>query len=52
MGDNAEVFSGIKKETGVTYPVLVPNIQGCKLAVRFFYTENSKYFGDLEIYKF
>lgn len=34
MGDNAEVFSGIKKETGVTYPVLVPNIQGCKLALK------------------
>ncbi|CAG9855218.1 unnamed protein product [Phyllotreta striolata] len=34
MGDNLEVFSGIDKQTGVTYPVLVPNVQGCKSALK------------------
>lgn len=34
MGDNAEVFSKINKEQGVTYPVLVPNVQGLKSALK------------------
>jgi hydroxymethylglutaryl-CoA lyase len=33
MGDHSEVFSGIKKLDGVSYPVLVPNVQGLKKAL-------------------
>ncbi|XP_072401957.1 hydroxymethylglutaryl-CoA lyase, mitochondrial [Diabrotica undecimpunctata] len=34
MGDNAEVFSRIKKAKDITYPVLVPNVQGLKSAIQ------------------
>jgi len=33
MGDNAEVFKGITKKPGVSYPVLVPNVKGLEKAV-------------------
>ncbi|MEO5560470.1 MAG: hydroxymethylglutaryl-CoA lyase [Dokdonella sp.] len=32
LADAAEVFSGILKKSGVTYPVLVPNLQGYERA--------------------
>lgn len=34
MGDNSEVYSGITKKEGITYPVLVPNIQGMEAALK------------------
>jgi hydroxymethylglutaryl-CoA lyase len=34
MGDNSEVFLGIKKKDGVSYPVLVPNVKGLETAVK------------------
>lgn len=34
MGDNAEVFKGIRKVEGVSYPVLTPNIKGFESAVK------------------
>lgn len=33
LGDASEVFAGIDKERGVTYPVLVPNVTGLKAAM-------------------
>ena len=33
MGDHKEVMAGIKRHPGVTYPVLVPNLQGFQAAV-------------------
>jgi len=33
MGDNEEVYKGITKKPGVSYPVLVPNTQGLKKAL-------------------
>jgi hydroxymethylglutaryl-CoA lyase len=33
MADNAEVMAGIKRKTGVTYPVLVPNVKGFEAAL-------------------
>lgn len=33
MGDNAEVFAGIRKADGISYPVLTPNIKGFESAV-------------------
>lgn len=32
MADNAQVMAGIRKKTGVAYPVLVPNMQGFEAA--------------------
>ena len=34
MGDAEEVFSGIKKEIYVNYPVLVPNLKGLEAALK------------------
>lgn len=34
MGDNAEVFKGINKKAGVSYPVLVPNVKGLETALK------------------
>lgn len=34
MSDNTEVFCGIRKVEGVSYPVLTPNIKGFESAVR------------------
>lgn len=36
MADNTEVMKGINRQPGVTYPVLVPNIQGFEAAVSKF----------------
>lgn len=36
MADNAKVMAGINKHPDVTYPVLVPNIQGFEAAVSKF----------------
>lgn len=33
MGDNAEVFKGITKVEGISYPVLTPNLKGFEAAV-------------------
>lgn len=33
MGDHAEVFRGITKKQGVSYPVLVPNVKGLEKAL-------------------
>ncbi|KAH8410132.1 hypothetical protein KR009_006752, partial [Drosophila setifemur] len=33
MGDNAEVFRGIRKVPGISYPVLTPNIKGFESAL-------------------
>src|SRR6476661_8557288 len=33
MADNAEVMAGIQRKSGVTYPVLVPNLKGFEAAV-------------------
>jgi len=33
MADNAEIMSGIHKKAGVSYPVLVPNMQGFEAAL-------------------
>ena len=33
MGDNSQVYKGIKKFEGVSYPVLVPNIKGLEQAL-------------------
>eukprot|EP00817_Percolomonadidae_sp_ATCC50343_P005952 CAMPEP_0117425952 /NCGR_PEP_ID=MMETSP0758-20121206/6157_1 /TAXON_ID=63605 /ORGANISM="Percolomonas cosmopolitus, Strain AE-1 (ATCC 50343)" /LENGTH=346 /DNA_ID=CAMNT_0005210817 /DNA_START=138 /DNA_END=1178 /DNA_ORIENTATION=- len=34
MGDNKEVFSGIKKKEGINYPVLAPNLRGLEDAIK------------------
>lgn len=34
MADNAKVFSGITKKSNITYPVLVPNLQGLDSALK------------------
>jgi hydroxymethylglutaryl-CoA lyase len=34
MKDNCEVFAGINKREGVSYPVLVPNIKGMESALK------------------
>lgn len=34
MGDNAEVFQGIKKRPGVAYTTLVPNLKGMEQALK------------------
>ncbi|XP_021950591.1 hydroxymethylglutaryl-CoA lyase, mitochondrial isoform X3 [Folsomia candida] len=34
MGDHNEVFTGIEKKTGVSYPVLVPNVKGLHSALK------------------
>lgn len=34
MGDNAEVFLGITKLKGVSYPCLVPNVKGLQSALK------------------
>jgi hypothetical protein len=34
MGDNREVFEGINRRQGISYPVLVPNVKGLQSAVR------------------
>jgi len=34
MADNAEVMAGIRREPGISYPVLVPNMKGFEGAVR------------------
>lgn len=36
MADNTEVFNGITKKAGVSYPVLTPNVKGLESAVRYF----------------
>lgn len=36
MADNMEVLKGIDKHTGVSYPVLVPNMKGLEAAVSIF----------------
>lgn len=33
MGDNTEVFKGIKKNPNISYPVLTPNLKGFEAAV-------------------
>ncbi len=33
MGDHDQVFSGINKKAGVSYPVLVPNLKGLEKAL-------------------
>lgn len=33
MADNIDVFSGIKKDPTISYPVLVPNLKGLEAAV-------------------
>lgn len=39
MGDNAAVMRGIQRQSGVTYPVLVPNLQGFDAAIEAGATE-------------
>lgn len=34
MGDNSEVFQGIEKVEGISYPVLTPNLKGFESAVK------------------
>uniref|UniRef100_A0A1A9W2Z3 hydroxymethylglutaryl-CoA lyase n=1 Tax=Glossina brevipalpis TaxID=37001 RepID=A0A1A9W2Z3_9MUSC len=34
MADNAEVYNGIKKCTGIAYPVLTPNVKGLESAMK------------------
>ncbi|XP_017782363.1 PREDICTED: hydroxymethylglutaryl-CoA lyase, mitochondrial [Nicrophorus vespilloides] len=34
MGDNAAVFSGIKRKAGISYPVLIPNVKGLEAALK------------------
>lgn len=34
MGDNSEVYSGITQKEGINYPVLIPNSQGLKAALK------------------
>ncbi|CAH1974474.1 unnamed protein product [Acanthoscelides obtectus] len=34
MGDNSEVYAGIKKQANVSYPVLIPNVQGLESALK------------------
>ena len=34
MADNSDVFSGITKRAGVSYPVLVPNAKGMESALK------------------
>lgn len=36
MGDNSKVFAGINKKSGISYPVLVPNVKGLEEAVSCF----------------
>ena len=33
MADNSEVMAGIRRKSGVTYPVLVPNMKGLEGAI-------------------
>lgn len=33
MGDNTEVFKGIEKGDGISYPVLTPNLKGFEAAL-------------------
>jgi len=33
MGDNAAVMAGIRRQPGVAYPVLTPNLKGCEAAL-------------------
>lgn len=33
MGDNTEVFKGIAKASGISYPVLTPNLKGFEAAL-------------------
>src|SRR6266704_1922580 len=33
MADNAAVMAGISRKAGVSYPVLVPNLQGLEAAI-------------------
>jgi isopropylmalate/homocitrate/citramalate synthase len=33
MGDSSEVMQGIKRRPGISYPVLVPNLQGLQAAI-------------------
>ncbi|XP_011197180.2 hydroxymethylglutaryl-CoA lyase, mitochondrial [Bactrocera dorsalis] len=39
MGDNTEVLRGIQKRTGITYPVLTPNLKGFESALKAGATE-------------
>ncbi|XP_018783444.1 PREDICTED: hydroxymethylglutaryl-CoA lyase, mitochondrial [Bactrocera latifrons] len=39
MGDNTEVLRGIQKRTGITYPVLTPNLKGFESAIKAGATE-------------
>lgn len=41
MGDNSEVFEGIEKKPGVSYPVLTPNLKGFEAAVSSSFVRNS-----------
>ena len=34
MADSSEVYSGIEKKSGVSYPVLVPNMKGLEQAMK------------------
>jgi hydroxymethylglutaryl-CoA lyase len=34
MADHSEVYSGIEKKPGVSYPVLVPNMKGFEEALK------------------
>lgn len=34
MGDNSEVYSGIAKVEGISYPVLIPNVKGLEAALK------------------
>lgn len=45
MGDNKEVFAGIRKQPGVSYPVLIPNIKGLEAALTLKDVEEIAVFG-------
>ena len=34
MADSSEVYTGIEKKAGVSYPVLVPNMKGLEQAMK------------------
>lgn len=44
MADHTQVCQGIKKESGTSYPVLVPNIKGLNAAVSIIVFKNFRFF--------
>ena len=49
MADNAQVMAGISRKADVSYPVLVPNMQGFQAAREAGATEIAVFFKDDEI---